>query len=89
MKTFRINVKGRVQGVFFRVSTREKAIGLGLKGWVRNEPDGSVLIEAEGSEKEMVEFIEWCKIGPPSSKVESISKEELGMQGYAEFSITY
>ncbi|MEQ9567382.1 MAG: acylphosphatase, partial [Pseudomonadales bacterium] len=46
MIAYRIHVVGRVQGVFFRASTREKATSLGLKGWVMNQHDGSVLIEA-------------------------------------------
>ena len=67
-----IVVKGRVQGVFFRASTLERAQELGLRGWVRNRPDGAVEIVAEGSEAAVAGLIEWCHHGPPSARVESV-----------------
>ena len=85
----RIRVKGRVQGVFFRVSTKEIADSLGIKGWVKNEPDRTVLIEAEGNSEEMREFIQWCHAGPPMSKVEAVEVSESAPQGHEGFRITY
>ncbi|MEP1035591.1 acylphosphatase [Ekhidna sp.] len=89
MKCYRIHVRGRVQGVFFRVSTKEKAIALGLNGWVRNQPDGSVLIEVEGPEGKVNELIEWCSVGPPASNVEDVDIEEHISQGFMDFKITH
>ena len=67
-----IKITGLVQGVFFRDHTRQKAQELGIKGWVRNEKDGSVSILAQGSKAGLDEFIEWCKKGPDSAKVENV-----------------
>jgi len=89
MIAVRIKVTGRVQGVFFRASTKEKADQLGVKGWVRNEPDGSVLIEAEGEESAINEFKQWCAIGPSAARVEKVSVQEVPKQDYHEFEITY
>ncbi len=86
---YRIRVIGRVQGVFFRVSAKEKADSLGLHGWVRNEKDGSVLIEVQGAQEKIEEFIQWCHVGSSSSKVDHVETEEIGEQGYREFRITY
>jgi len=87
MIAFRIKVSGKVQGVFFRASTKEKAIELGISGWVRNEPDGSVLIEAEGNETKMIEFRRWCTIGSPAARVEGIKVEEIQSGKYSIFEI--
>ena len=62
-----LKIYGRVQGVFFRDSTRRKAKELNLTGWVENEPDGTVQIVAEGEEKDLKELIEWCRHGGPAS----------------------
>ena len=60
----RLLVSGRVQGVFYRATTRDKAIGLGLTGWVCNLPDGRVEAVAEGSRQEVESLIEWARQGP-------------------------
>ena len=65
-------VKGRVQGVFFRASTLERAQELGLRGWVRNRPDGAVELVAEGDEASVANLVAWCHQGPPSARVESV-----------------
>ena len=70
-KQAHIVVRGRVQGVFFRVHTKEVAESLNLTGWVKNRPDGSVEIVAEGGNVESL--INWCHEGPPSSNVEDVS----------------
>lgn len=68
-KRVKIKVHGRVQGVFYRQSTRDKAITLGLRGWVRNELDGTVVIAAVGDSDQLDRLIAWSKIGPPSATV--------------------
>lgn len=72
MKRVLIRVYGRVQGVFFRHSAREKAHELNITGFARNEADGSVYIEAEGEEDELEQFITWCRIGPELAQVEKV-----------------
>jgi len=69
IKRVEIIVTGIVQGVFFRVSTRELAQKLGLRGTVRNLSDGSVEIIAEGSQEKLQRLVQFSKIGPPSAKV--------------------
>lgn len=74
--SYLIKVHGRVQGVWFRSSTREKAVELGLRGSVRNEPDGSVTIHVSGEKGRIDELIEWCKDGPPLARVREVVVEE-------------
>lgn len=87
MVTVSIRVTGKVQGVFFRASTKEKAIELGVMGTVRNERDGSVFIEAEGEEEILNQFISWCKIGPPHSVVTEVKIEEAKPKHFHTFEI--
>ncbi|MDF9800532.1 acylphosphatase [Catalinimonas alkaloidigena] len=72
---------------FFRASTQDKAESLGILGWVKNEPDGTVKIEAEGPEQQMQEFIDWCKQGPTYAKVEKVDLKEDNPQGFVRFEI--
>ena len=72
MKRALIRVHGRVQGVFFRHSAREKSRELKVAGCARNEPDGAVYIEAEGEKGELEQFIAWCRIGSEFAEVEKI-----------------
>jgi len=62
-------INGRVQGVFFRMETKQEADRLGVFGWVRNRNDGTVEAVFEGDEKNVGSVIEWCKKGPPLSNV--------------------
>jgi acylphosphatase len=75
MSKAKLLIKGRVQGVFYRHSTREKADALGLGGWVRNLSDGTVEACALGDRCEIEALIEWCKVGPPSAYVQSVDVE--------------
>lgn len=84
---FEITVKGRVQGVFYRASTREKAIEFELKGWCMNLPNGDVLIHAEGERVNLNSLLLWCKVGPPKAKVESLNYKEVEVKGYSDFRI--
>jgi acylphosphatase len=81
----RIQIFGRVQGVFFRNSTVEKAWELDLKGWVRNEPDGSVLVELEGNFLSLAEMEKWLRQGPPLAKVESLNIMDGIPVGHTDF----
>ena len=75
MKRIKIKVYGLVQGVFFRYTTRKIARKLGLTGYVKNMPEGSVLIEAEGPENELFELLEFSKKGPKYAQVEKVDYE--------------
>ena len=73
----RLLISGRVQGVWFRASTREVATGLGLRGWVRNLPDGRVEVIAQGTDSQAESLIEWCREGPPGSRVARVEVFEV------------
>lgn len=62
---YNIRVSGHVQGVGYRYASIRKARGFGIKGFVKNEPDGSVYIEAEADKQQLDKFLDWCRIGPP------------------------
>lgn len=87
MRHYNIKVKGKVQGVAFRFSTHAKAIKLGLTGLVKNLPDGSVYIEAEGKEEAINSLIEWCYVGPPRAKVTEVDANEDEIKGYKTFEL--
>jgi acylphosphatase len=70
-------VRGRVQGVYYRASARERARAGGICGYARNLPDGSVEIMACGDEPAVRAFIEWLWIGPSAAKVAAVQVEEL------------
>ena len=70
-----IVITGRVQGVFYRVNTKRMADKLGVKGWIRNLPDGRVEAVFEGDESSVKRLISWCWIGPPGAKVTNIEVE--------------
>lgn len=65
-------VDGRVQGVYYRASTQEQARALGLRGWVRNLPDGRVELRAQGTRGRVEALLAWCRKGPPSARVASV-----------------
>ena len=85
----RVKVSGLVQGVFFRATTRDVASSLKLSGWVRNMPDGSVELHAEGEIEKVREMISWCRKGPPSALVEDLSVEWVEPVGEEGFRITF
>jgi acylphosphatase len=87
MPARRLTITGRVQGVFFRVSARAKAEELGLRGWARNTPDGTVQVHAEGPE-EVLDLLEaWCRQGPDKAKVETVTAAAVPEEGYPSFEI--
>ena len=77
VKRFHAIITGRVQGVFFRATAREKAMELHLKGFVRNLPNGSVELEAQGDEGLLSTLLLWCQHGPPGARVDDVQIEWL------------
>jgi acylphosphatase len=82
--TVRATVHGRVQGVGFRFSARSKATRLGVAGWVRNDPSGTVSVLCEGPRNRVERFLEWLRQGPPSARVTKVNSQEEPYRG--EFS---
>ena len=87
MKHLNIKVYGKVQGIFFRATAKEQAETLGIKGFARNEPDGTVYIEAEGEEKNLDKFIKWCNIGPSMAGVEKVVVTEGQLKNFNDFKV--
>jgi acylphosphatase len=87
IKHVSISVKGKVQGVFFRASTKKKADEMGIKGFVRNQSNGDVYIEAEADQAQLTGFISWCEHGPRKANVESCLIEEGNVVGFTDFVI--
>ncbi|OJH34265.1 acylphosphatase [Cystobacter ferrugineus] len=76
-----LRIRGRVQGVFFRESARTEALRLGLKGWVRNLPDGSVEAVAEGPPHALEAFVRWSHRGPPQARVTEVERADAEALG--------
>jgi acylphosphatase len=87
VKHVQITVTGRVQGVNFRWATQQKALELGVNGFVRNEADGSVYVEAEGEEIAVEQLTEWCKRGPSRAEVRGVELSSSNPKGYTGFEI--
>lgn len=77
IRTWRLIVSGRVQGVFYRASAQETARNLGLTGWIRNRPDGRVEAIAHGYPDQLQAFTDWCRAGPPHADVSDVSVEPV------------
>jgi acylphosphatase len=78
-------VTGRVQGVSYRAATEAEAQRLGVSGWVRNEPDGSVVVHAEGAADAVEALAAWCRSGPPPARVDDVRRsvgEAVGACGF-------
>ncbi|MBD1428209.1 MULTISPECIES: acylphosphatase [Sphingobacterium] len=88
MKHINIKVKGKVQGVYFRATTKAVADQLGAKGFVVNLNDGSVYIEAEGDSFTLDSLVEFCHEGPDRAEVESLDVEETSdIKGFKNFEV--
>ena len=86
----RIVVQGRVQGVYFRASTRDTARSLGLVGWVRNLPDRTVEIEVEGKAEAVAKLIQWAHGGPPAAHVTGLVETPLEpLASESDFHVRY
>ena len=88
MKHFNVTVKGLVQGVFFRASTKEQAKKLGITGFVKNQPDGSVYLEAEGEAEAMKELLAWLELGPANAQVDNVAMKEDAVRDFTDFDIS-
>jgi acylphosphatase len=92
MKKGRVHliIHGFVQGVFYRASTCDTAMKLGLKGWVRNLPDGNVEAVFEGPIAKLHKAVEWCQEGPPGARVTKIDQEWADYSGeFSGFEVIY
>ncbi|MBL0742309.1 acylphosphatase [Chryseolinea sp. Jin1] len=85
MKHIAIRIRGKVQGVFYRASTEQQARTLGVNGFVRNEADGSVYVEAEGEEQAVDALALWCRQGPPRATVEQVDITEIAPRNFTDF----
>jgi acylphosphatase len=86
----RLIIEGKVQGVWFRESTRREAEHLGVFGWVMNRPDGKVEVLAEGPEEKVRRLIAWCHHGPPAARVHKVREYEEAWSGeFDSFDVAY
>lgn len=86
-QTISIIVSGKVQGVFFRQGTKEKALTLGLTGKVSNLPDGTVHVIATGTSGALDLLAAWCRQGPPTAIVHAVAIETIPLQVFEKFMI--
>jgi len=91
VKRLNLKIHGRVLGVFFRQTTETKARGLGLVGWVKNAPDGTVEVVAEGEEGALKKLLEFCEKGTEFSSVTKVEEKwaEVGGVSLGRFEICY
>lgn len=87
LQTVSIIIAGLVQGVFFRQSTKERAVSLGITGEVRNMPDGTVHIIATGTGEQINQLVEWCHKGPDEANVANVDVREVPLQYFNGFTI--
>lgn len=86
MRRAHVRVQGSVQGVFFRVETRDRARSLGVSGWVRNLPDGAVEAVFEGDDPQVESMVDWCHRGPSGADVHDVDvawEEPQSLSGFA------
>jgi DNA ligase D-like protein (predicted 3'-phosphoesterase) len=83
----RTTVSGRVQGVGFREAVRRRAEAVGVLGWVRNEPDGTVAVHAEGSEQAVAELVEFLGEGPRGANVDGVEVQPVRVEGHEQFAV--
>lgn len=89
MKHLNLTVYGRVQGVGYRNAARRQARFLGINGFIRNNYDGSVYIEAEGNDPELNEFVKWCWEGPTYAHVDNVEITESQVKNMGSFETAY
>ena len=87
--SYHVIVTGRVQGVGFRYSTQKAAAAYGVRGWVRNMPDGSVEVVCEGNRQRVTRLLKWLQSGPPGSYVTGIEKSRIRPQSVHSFTIQF
>jgi len=84
---YHIKITGTVQGVGYRVNAKKVAENLKINGWIRNEDDGTVTIEAEGKPENMEMFLKWCEQGPSNAIVEDMTYEKGDARALKAFNI--
>ena len=90
MRRVRAIVTGRVQGVSFRAATASEARRLGVVGWVRNRSDGSVELEAQGTDDQVGALLKWCAHGPPAARVDGVDSDDRAeVAGETGFAVRY
>lgn len=82
------HVSGKVQGVYFRVSSQQKAIEYGLSGYAKNLADGEVEVMLCGEEKNVEKMLEWLEIGPKQAEVSRVQKKQIDWQDHSFFAIS-
>lgn len=87
MRTVHLVIKGKVQGVFYRASAKDRAEDLGITGWVKNTREGFVETVASGDDKAVQQFIEWCKKGPSNARVDDVVVTEQSPEQLNGFTI--
>jgi acylphosphatase len=88
-KAVTVKVTGRVQGVSFRWYAVQEAERLGVTGWVRNEPDGSVAVHVEGDDGPVDAMVDWCRRGPSYAAVRGVAVTDAQPTGASAFDIRY
>lgn len=89
MKTIHAIISGTVQGVFFRDSTIRLANELSITGWVRNNPDGTVELEATGEETQLQTFQQWLHTGPTRAHVDHVELNEIELKSFDDFEVRH
>lgn len=87
LQTFSITVSGKVQGVYYRQSAKEKALELGLTGTVENLRNGHVLLVATGTTEQLNKLVDWCKQGPSRARVTDVQVEQETARSFTGFTI--
>lgn len=87
IKHYNIRISGKVQNVGFRHATMKTASTFNVNGFVRNESDGTVYIEAEGEEAQLDQFLNWCHKGPSWARVEKVNYSESNPENYKDFTV--
>jgi len=87
LQTISIIIKGKVQGVYYRQTTQEKAMALGITGTARNLPDRSVKIIATGTREQLDKLLAWCRQGPSRAEVSGIETKDEELRSFPDFRI--
>jgi acylphosphatase len=87
MKRVHVRIRGRVQGVFFRAEAQARAESLGVTGWIRNAPDGTVEAAFEGDEERVDSMVEWSRRGPNGARVDDVEVETEAPTGETGFGV--
>jgi acylphosphatase len=87
MPTVRLLIRGKVQGVFYRASSKEMAAKLGVKGWIKNNADDSVEARVTGTDEQIQQFMAWCRKGPRRAEVAQVIMTRIENENFTDFAI--